>query len=351
MNIIGKTEENYNEKEVIKNLNEVKKNYSKKTNFKKESLIFDHETAVRVWKNETKSSSILSISLEQKWRRTPTGIGFFDNVCILNLKFNKTFSHCWTDSLRTLLKFDAESNYDAIFVPKTKQFDELIHGIKIKFKKIIFISNSECFFAKKITFELEGVFRRNINDVKRIKNLVDSISEPTQVKFFLYCTRNRGGNVSNGRLMKEDNEKKIINLSKEYCENQNLIFKIFDGNNERGERMSIRQQIDAFKKAKVVVGPHGGAFANIISMQKDQNAIVCEFTSGSNTCLQDIAHFGKNYNQILGFLPETYLNYYLIPFESGSNQERTFIDINNYRKFLKDIKIGSMNLKTQKTIS
>jgi len=350
MDIVGKTEENYNEKEVVKNLNEVKKNYSKKPNFKKEVLVFNHETAVRVWQNETKSSSVLSISLEQKWRRTPEGLGFFNNACILNLKFNKTFSHCWTDSLRTLLRFDSESDYDVIFVPKTKQLSELIHSVKPKFKKIIFVSNSECFFAKKITFELEGVFRRNIDDVRKIKNLVDSINQPCQANLFLYCTRNKGGNVLNGRLMEEDNEAKIIELSKRYCDDQNLIFKIFDGNNPRGEKMSIRQQMDLFKRAKVIVGPHGGAFANIISIQKGQNAVVCEFTSGSNTCLQDIAHFGKNYNQILGFLPETYLKYYLIPFESGSNTERTFIDIKNYQQFLQDIKIGSMNLKTKKTI-
>jgi capsular polysaccharide biosynthesis protein len=134
-------------------------------------------------------------------------------------------------------------------------------------------------------------------------------------------------------MISSDNEIKIINLLKEYANNFNLNFCIFNGQID-GQRMSTKEQIKLFRFAKMVVGPHGGGLANIIWIDPKNECKICEFTYGTEKTIQSLNGFEINCNFSYSSLPDEIFEYSVIPFTNNSRDNIVEIDIDNLMKFL-----------------
>jgi hypothetical protein len=128
-------------------------------------------------------------------------------------------------------------------------------------------------------------------------------------------------------------EKSIIDLCQVFSKEVGLEFTVFTGS-EDGSTMSLVKQIQLFDSARVVIGPHGGGLANLMYMNSVKPSFVCEFTSGTAVNIHGGRPFLKNFNQLLGCVPELHSEYYLIPFSAGSTLDFATIDLLNLKKFL-----------------
>ena len=257
------------------------------------------------------------------------------DTLIVNIPFANNFCHNVIDFLPELIWLDQKINDSVIIAPITKTTRNYIDTFDIEFKHLNFIENDIDINSKKIQIYDYDINYRSSKKILLLKTiLAKNIDQSKKANRFIYCTRNSGGGASHQRPMNRENEMNIIDLSREYCGKNNLIFTIFNGLDSSKNIMSMLDQAKLFSEAKVVCGPHGGAFANIIHIPEKNKCKVCEFTSGKYTAVQKVDNFGKNYNRLLGFAPQTYLDYYLIPFAPGSDDKETSIDIHNYKTFL-----------------
>lgn len=313
----------------------------------------ERQTPIPTWGNlearfsQIKNSNNLSfscnkdLSLSQHLYYEQHSIDSYQNICLLYIPFVDNFCHNLIDFLPELLDLEESEKYDLILAPYSLIADNFIDSFNIKFKKIKFIKTNFNFTSQTIDlYQYDINHRCTKKSLKLREVLLRKINFTAAPNKFIYCTRNTGGGAMHGRKMQSQNETMIIDLSKEYAARHDLEFVVFDGCNKDESRMSVLDQANLFGQAKIVTGPHGGAFANIIYIPADNNCKVCEFTSGMHTAVLDsVNNFGKNYNRLLGFAPETYLDYYLIPFEIGSDKEEIFINIDNYKYFLNSIKL------------
>ena len=269
------------------------------------------------------------LSLSQHLYYEQHSIDSYQNICLLYIPFVDNFCHNLIDFLPELLDLEESEKYDLILATQSDITDNFIDTFDIKFKKTKFIQSNFNFTAEIIDLYQYNINERCSNKSLKLKNILSKkINFTGAPNKFIYCTRNTGGGSKHGRKMQSHNETMIIDLSKEYAAKHDLDFVVFDGCNKDESRMSVLDQANLFGQAKIVTGPHGGAFANIIYIPANNNCKVCEFTSGMHTAVLDsVNNFAKNYNRLLGFAPETYLDYYLIPFEIGSDKEETFINI------------------------
>ena len=151
----------------------------------------------------------------------------------------------------------------------------------------------------------------------------------------IYCTRNTSSDTKHGRMMEHANEMKIVDMLKKYCIKNNLIFTMFNGQ-ENGKTMSHIKQLELFNQARVVVGPHGSAMANTIYLNPQNNPKICEFTSGTEVQVHG-GIFNKHYNALFGYLFDEIYECYVIPFTKNSTRDITSIDTLNLKKFLEEI--------------
>lgn len=313
----------------------------------------ERQTPTPTWRSlgakfsQIKNSNNLSfsfnknLSLSQHLYYEQHNVDSYQNACALYIPFTGNFCHNLIDFLPELLDLEESEKYDLILATQSDITDNFIDTFDIKFKKTKFIRSNFNFTAKIINLYQYDINERCSNKSLKLKNILSKkINFTGAPNKFIYCTRNTGGGSRHGRKMESHNETMIIDLSKEYAAKHDLDFVVFDGCNKDGSRMSVLDQANLFGQAKIVTGPHGGAFANIIYIAANNNCKVCEFTSGMHTAVLDsVNNFAKNYNRLLGFAPETYLDYYLIPFEIGSDKEETFINIDNFKYFLNSIKL------------
>lgn len=281
-----------------------------------------------------------NLSLSQNLHKEKFYVNSYHTACITYMSFVDNFCHNLIDVLPELLYLDRASKYDLILAPHSQVTDDFINTFNIKFKNIKFIKNNFNFTSRTIDlYEYKIDQRRTNKSLNLRKILLKEINITTTPDKLIYCTRNTGGGAKHGRKMNAHNEDTIIKLSKHYAQSNDLDFIVFDSRHKDGSIMSILEQAQLFNQAKMVVGPHGGALANILYVGSDKNCKVCEFVNGKHTTVQKCRPFGKNYNRLLGYAPETYLDYYLIPFEIGSDKEETFINIDNFKYFLNSIKL------------
>ncbi len=282
-----------------------------------------------------------SLSKEDKRRHQEKScVNNYKTVCIPYIGYNNNFCHNLIDILPELLYLDGTEKYDLILAPHSQVTENLINTFNIKFQNIKFIKNDFIFTSQTIDLYQYNIDQRRINKSLKLREvLLKQINITANPDKLIYCTRNTGGGAKHGRKMNAHNEDTIIKLSKHYAQSNDLDFIVFDGRHKDGSIMSILEQAQLFNQAKMIIGPHGGALANILYVGSDNNCKVCEFVNGKHTTVQKCRPFGKNYNRLLGYAPETYLDYYLIPFEIGSDKEETFINIDNFKYFLNSIKL------------
>lgn len=266
----------------------------------------------------------------------------FDKISIFR-GFLKNYGHCLHDTLPSLLYLDKFSNSDVILSPLTDFMASLINLTGLSFKKVKFLKMHESVnlrFKTKTQFNF-ALQQRNFNMSFLFKQSLESHLNKTIYtdinNRLIYCTRNTSSDVKHNRRMLDSNEKAIINLLKSYAEDHNLLFTLFNGQ-ENGKTMTHKKQMLLFREAKIVVGPHGSAMANVIYLNPKNKPSVCEFCKGKySTNVNHGSRFGKNYNHLNSFAFEDLYNYAIIPFDEKSNTKITSIDITNLQNFLQSL--------------
>lgn len=267
----------------------------------------------------------------------------FNKISIFKSKFLYNYGHCLHDILPSLLYLDKFSDSDVILSPLTDFMTSLINLTGLSFKKVKFLKMHESvnlrFKTKtQFTFALQ---QRNFDMSFLFKQSLESrLSQTIHTDInnrLIYCTRNASSDVKHNRRMLDSNEKAIINLLKSYAEDHNLLFTLFNGQ-ENGKTMSHKKQMLLFREAKIVAGPHGSAMANVIYLNPKNKPSVCEFCKGKySTNVNHGSPFTKNYNNLNSFAFEDLYNYALIPFDEKSNTKITIIDIANLQNFLQSL--------------
>ena len=102
------------------------------------------------------------------------------------------------------------------------------------------------------------------NFMPYFKDLISSASEKSnEQNDVIFYTRN---GTTNRRVLNLENENQVINLIKQKMKEFNITgeLKIFSGMDDNKNILPIRTQIEIFKNAHTVIGPHGSGLVNFV---------------------------------------------------------------------------------------
>jgi len=292
--------------------------------------------------DETKKIRVpISIKLNEITTQTIPNARHIIKFWLLQNAFASNYCHSLIDNIPTILYHDKTSDADVIYTLGSKLLIDQLKHHDIHLNKTIFLNPNET-----VSFNSQAVCCINSNPgTRHRKKLVNFINEyvnhsvncksTTNIKNrLIYATRNYSdSNLQIRRKIQDDNELEIIKLLKQYCDNNNLIFTLFDGY-KNNKRMTLSEQSKLFNEAKMVVGPHGGAMSNILYLDPQNNPIVCEFTGGTQSPIHANSVFVKNYSNLYTRYFEEIYDYNLIPFTYDSNIQVTKVDIDSLKQFL-----------------
>lgn len=256
----------------------------------------------------------------------------YDNITIIDFGFENNYCHCLIDILPVLLYSDKYFESDLIISPLSDLMLTLIALFGLEFNKVKFLKKNE-----KITLKYKEESEFQITNQHRNYTMISLLKEKIEFCFnqnhhiplnnrLIYCTRNTSSDVKNNRKMLNSNEQAIIEILKNYAESNNLVFTLFNGQ-ENGKTMDHIKQMVLFREAKIVIGPHGGAMSNVIYLDPKNKPAVCEFCCGIHSSKQ-VKHgspFSQNYNRLYSYVPGDLFCYSLIPFAHSSTDMETLL--------------------------
>jgi len=265
------------------------------------------------------------------------------NILIITGPWFDNYGHVLHDILPILLYLDTCSTVDMIVCRSTHMLDSLVKLHGIQFSKIKFLKYEEklpvvnCNIS---VFKFYHPICRYTEISTAYKQKLDRNIDKNNVKInnnkLLYCSRNSSTDVKHARRMDQACENQIINKLQQFAKEKKLDFTIFTGQ-QNNKTMSHYDQLMLFRQAKIVVGPHGSAMANVIYLDPINQPIVCEFTSGSENVVHSTEPFKKNYNNLNNFIFDELYQYFLIPFDNKSTNTVTSIDLKFIERFLNEI--------------
>ena len=242
------------------------------------------------------------------------------------------YGHVYQDCLTILYNIDVIfPQYDSVLVQMTKRMQTVINffGLTLSSKlKFIYGENNLnpipefAEFGRPINRPNEQLLlkprRTNISKQKALLTLKKEFQRlkpivNTPKNYLIFCSRN--GNtisVKNNRRMKQQNEDDIVAYLKEYANEHNLEFYLLTGQEPDGTPTSISKQYELFTNAKIAIGPHGAAFANIIHLDPAKKAKVIEFCSNKNP--------EGNFMGLYGKTPAMFCEYHKIMYD-GSGRD------------------------------
>jgi len=314
--------------------------------FHSESFSIDlRESNNTIIRTTNSGRNVLNLKLENLEDRSDTNIQTYVNPLVLIIQFPDNYSHILHDVIPVLLHYENNSEYDVILTAGSDLMSKILKTLSIFFKKIHFIDFGIFFKAKTIKVEnyIAPRFARNTKNIKVFKNLIEDYFHKNEnfdkvLKTVIYYSRSGDPSIENARHMEAENENQIIQLLREYAENNNLKFCIFNGTSENGKRMSVTDQMKLFRSAKVVVGPHGSGLANLIWLNPELNPKICEFTSGTQKIIHG-GNFDKLYYLHFAKVFDDFADYYAIPFTEDSTPQITKVDIENVKTFIECISV------------
>ena len=319
---------------------------SSRTNTVKSSSVFPCEskhTTYFIEKVRKGPYGILKLSTDPD-DRSDLKNEYTGRALILNIPFSKTHSHIFIDVLPKLLHLYESNEYDQIFMPHSEILQKLMELIKIDLSdKVTFVKGKIPVFASSIVLEDHPTYY--IRDGLKTKHLKEKIDEflrtiePENKNTLIYCSRN-SKDANHGRRPDENNEKEIVNLLRKFVQNNTYYNLVIYNGTINGTTMSFKEQIKLFNSAKIIVGPHGGAFANTIFIDPNNDCTICEFTDGPKSIIHGNRPFIKNYNFLYGDIFKYFANYYLIPYDEKSTKSKISIDVKNLEAFLAKIPSG-----------
>lgn len=288
---------------------------------------------------KVKHSSPLDVFICPASSGCPDIVYYVDKLLVVRFKYDNNYGHVLHDLLPMLVYLDKSTEAELIVVASTPMLISLMALHNIEFKKICILEpNSIHLYKAHSYFVFEYLMRcRNSNISAAYKasldNYLDTLDTAEKKNFLIYCTRNNSSDVLHKRKMTTSVETNILRRLSNFALTHDLEFLIFNGQ-EDGRTMSHVKQLNLFRRAKVVVGPHGSAMANVVYLDPEIHPIVCEFTSGPRNTIHGKEAFRKNYNFLNSFAFNDLYSYVLLLFDLSSTNAFTSIKIDEFERFL-----------------
>lgn len=169
------------------------------------------------------------------------------------------------------------------------------------------------------------------NFMPHFKDMISSASEKSnEQNDVIFYTRN---GTTDRRVLNLENENQVKNLIKQKMKEFNINgeLKIFSGMDDNKNILPIRTQIDIFKNAHTVIGPHGSGLVNFV--WSDLNKVkILEFVP-SVECSSVQRPFNGYHNVFHGLN----LDYNHILYTDDSTKYETKIDLNDLNNALSTI--------------
>lgn len=164
--------------------------------------------------------------------------------------------------------------------------------------------------------------------------LAEKLPKPSNRKNVIYYNRSLD---TNKRIINKKNNEKII-----YEINKKMILKNIEGDliifntAQTNPKMSIKEQLELFRNAHTIIGPHGSGLINVLwSDIFGKNPIkFLEFIPGDNGYSAQVQHEFNGYHNVLSGVP---IDYHCIIYEPNSTNYETFISLDHLNMALDEI--------------
>jgi uncharacterized Fe-S cluster-containing radical SAM superfamily protein len=238
-----------------------------------------------------------------------------DNLLLLNLNHTSEYGHIYSEVLSELYAIDnTYPEYDRVVTIGSPLITEIIEFFGLTLSKKIhpITDTSQTYRLNFNQLELVNHVPRSYNN--QLKNVLALKAEFHRLKpiintpkqYLIFCSRS-SKKAKHGRNITKENEEEIVACLKEYAEKQNLEFYFLTGEEPDGSKVCIAKQYELFTNAKLVVGPHGGAFSNLIFLDPEKKPKVIEFCTGR----------AKSFSRLFGEAIDTFAEYnqlsYILP--------------------------------------
>jgi hypothetical protein len=154
---------------------------------------------------------------------------------------------------------------------------------------------------------------------------------PSEEKFVIFHTRG-GPEAAHGRKIDPQHEQDILNkiytMMKKYNRKEKLV--IFSGVDDNGNRLSYQQQMDIFRHASTIIGPHGSGLANVMwtnpfPKECDKRVQMLEFVPGIDSAIVQSPLY-NGYYWVMRGMP---VDWNQILYAGNSTADTTFIDFSD----------------------
>ena len=266
--------------------------------------------------------------------------------CALYLTWPTQSGHVYQDCLAPLYSIDVIfPEFDSVLVPMTPRMQAVIDffGLRLS-SKLKFVYSEDQGLSPISALDESGVTlnrpsghgrfpSKNISDEdqihvlkKEFQRLRPIVNTPKQ--YLIFCSRNNTTLlINNRRRMIQENEDEIVAYLKEYANEHNLEFHLLTGQEPDGSETSLAKQYELFTNAKIAIGPHGAAFANIIHLDPAKKAKVIEFSNNT--------HNWANFKGLLRRAPARFCEYHNIPYwDRNVDADLPHIDIMQIKSLL-----------------
>lgn len=227
------------------------------------------------------------------------------------------------------------SNFDEeykIILLKGNVKQEIIKEISMKlYNRILWVDIGEIVKINgELVVSIPDVFPTIMgkNFMPYFKDMISSASEKSnEQNDVIFYTRN---GTTNRRVLNLENENQAINLIKHKMKEFSITgeLKIFSGMDENKNILSIRTQLEIFKNAHTVIGPHGSGLVNFV--WSDLNKVkILEFVP-SVECGSVQRPFNGYHNVFYGLN----LDYNVLLYTDDSSQNETKIKLNDLNNAL-----------------
>lgn len=165
------------------------------------------------------------------------------------------------------------------------------------------------------------------NFMKHFKSWMYSNDIGRKPRDIIFYTR-RGTTIR--RVLDEDNERKALDVVKNMMVKHNIDgdLKIFSGKNDEQKLLSIQEQIEIFKNAHTIIGPHGTGMINMVYSDLDAVKILEFVPSVESGRVQ--RPFNGYHNTVHGLE----MDYNHILYVDDSTEYETKIDLNDLENAL-----------------
>ena len=207
------------------------------------------------------------------------------NMLVLTLNRPFAHGHIYTDALPELYAVDEMfPEYDCILIEHSRSIDGKKQFFDLKISDKIKVTKATPHNVYLLNFQRLDIATPDPKSLAQSKNILNlkaafHKSRPiinTPKPFVLFCSRTTPV-ARGGRNITKQNENEVVEHLKQYAEENNLEFYFLTGQEPGGSCVTLAKQYELFSNAKIVVGPHGGAFSNLIFLDPAKKPKVIEF--------------------------------------------------------------------------